>query len=153
MLVEIDGRPMYDTSMAATGTNLRRSERRYGEDLSRSVRVRLPPETDAALRRVRRLFGISVSEQIRMGIERSLADMVPKVAEIIQRDGTSNTRKLRLIDFLHSMRRSFLATHDPPKAKTLRDGLKASSIEQRRKSNLRNREASRTASPTTQQPS
>ena len=143
---------MYDTSMAATGTNLRRSARRYGEDLTRSVRVRLPPETDAVLRRVRRLFGISVSEQIRMGIERSLADMIPNVVEIIQRDGTSNARKLRLIDFLHATRRSFLAAHDPKKAKTLRDGLKAMSIHLRRKSSLRNLEAGRSASPTAPQP-
>ncbi len=98
--------------------------RPYGENLTRAVRVRLPVELDSALRQVRRLFGISVAHQIRMGIEYSLADMIPKAVGHLRHPDTSNPMKLKLLDFLRATAKASLALHEPEMAKAIRDGLR-----------------------------
>jgi len=111
----------------------RYSTRPYGEDLTRAIRVRLPPEVDSALRQVRRLFDVSVATQIRAGIERSLADMIPQAVAAVRSPETSNAMKLKLLEFLATTRRVHLALHDPESAALLRNARAEEANDKRRR--------------------
>ena len=95
--MDSDAIRMYDRVMTTRPT---RKPRPYGECYTKSMRVRFPPEVDSALRRVRRLFKISMSEIVRAGTMQALVSKVPEAVRIIDNPKTSTFKRLKMIEFL-----------------------------------------------------
>ena len=80
---------------------------------ARGIRVCLPVATDRALRALRAEFGVSVSELVRAGVERELAEFVPKCVAIARDKSVPARRRLRMMRFLNRACISNLALHAP----------------------------------------
>lgn len=82
----------------------------------------MPHELEQVARSACRLLGVSMSRFIRAGIEAKLAELVPKVVEIVENPKTQPGRCLRLMEFLRDISRATLALHQPmPYVEALRD--------------------------------
>ena len=101
------------------GTKKKRG-RPYGANYCRGIRVRFPPEVDSALRRARRLYGVSISEMVRAGVMFVLAGSVPDAVAVIEHPKTGDSRKLRLIEYLRACTKAYIAVNEPEKAELLR---------------------------------
>ena len=64
--------------------------RPYGQNFTRAIRVRFPPEVDFALRKARRLFGISIAEFVRAGVMQAFADTVPRAVAALDDPKTTD---------------------------------------------------------------
>ena len=98
----------------------RKPGRPYGQKYCKAIRVRFPPEVDAALRKVRQIFGISLAQQVRAGVVRSLADKILQAVAVAKDPSASNRKKLTMIMFLRTVAEADLALHHPEMAEQLR---------------------------------
>ena len=73
----------------------------------------MPHELEQVARSACRLLGVSMSRFIRAGVEAKLAELVPKVVEIVEHPKTKPWRCLRLMEFLRDISRASLALHQP----------------------------------------
>ena len=112
--------------------NERRPGRPYGAHYVRAIRVRFPPEVDSALRRLRRLSGVSVSQLVRMGMMRMFCDKVREAVAAIDDPATSERIQLEWIEFLRVCSEADLALHYPEVAAVLRESKRRLAEEARR---------------------
>ena len=82
----------------------------------------MAPEVEVALRKAKRLFGISIAEFVRSGVVHAMAASVPKVVARIDDPKTSDSMKMKLAEYLRACAYSDIAIHDPELAKQLREG-------------------------------
>jgi len=111
----------------------RRAGRPYGAHYVKAIRVRFPPEVDSALRGIRRLFGVSLSDLVRMGTMRALCDKVAEAVARIRDPATGEWMQLHLIEFLHVLSEAGLALDCPEVAAVLREGKCRRATEARRR--------------------
>ncbi len=94
--------------------------RPYGECYTKSVRVRLTPELDAAIREARQLFHISSSQLIRWGIMHSMGQFVSNAISVIHDPATTDEFKIRVMAFVRTIQEAELSQHNPKMIAELR---------------------------------
>jgi hypothetical protein len=104
----------------------RKTNRPYGERMTRSFRVRCPPELGSALRAMRRLLGISISDAVRAGMVHALAwDAIPRAVAMIEDPSTTGAMRIKLVEFLRTCAKADLALNRPDVAEALRRAKRA----------------------------
>ena len=98
----------------------RRPGRPYGANYSSSIRVCFPPEVERALRRARRLTGVTISEMVRKGVMTALASTVGIAVDRIESKRASARTKLKMMDYLRSLARAEISLTDAELAERLR---------------------------------
>ena len=92
-----------------------------GAHYTKGIRVRLTPELDKVLRRMKKLFGMPMGAAIRTGLERALADTVPDAIAIIDDPDENEAAKLVMHEYLQLIREAALSRCAPEVAEALRE--------------------------------
>ncbi|MHC5109689.1 MAG: hypothetical protein ACYTHJ_07410 [Planctomycetota bacterium] len=113
-----------------------RPKQRYGECLTRGIRVRVTPEIYAALRSMKRVLGVPYGEAVRLAILRVLDVYGGAAVAEVRRDATPDMRKLKLLDFVRQCKEAERTLLRPDLARSLREAQRQIAMElrdQRRK--------------------
>lgn len=109
----------------------RKPGRPKGRVYRRGIAVCLTPESYQALEAARTLFGFSLGKMIRAGVDRALAEVVPKAMSMLGDPKTSGSRSLILLEFLRLAK--LHAASESSQGRRLREELDTILEEQRQR--------------------